>query len=95
MVFHEVEPGTQPLHVLPRGGDPLSEGDVFPLEQADALPGLGKFGTPVNDPALGGHRGEILLRLLAASAPSAQLILDRGEEALEFQELGLIRPNVG
>ena len=95
MLFHEAEPGAQPLHLLPGSGDPLTEGNVLSLEQADPLARLSDFRTALRDPSLARRRGEIVLGLQTAGPPSAQLHLYRGEEALQLLELGLIRPCVG
>lgn len=91
MLLDEPEPAPQLLDLLPGGDDPLLEGTVLSLEQADPLPGIPQLGTARTLPLAA---GQVLLRLETALPPGGQLLLEGLEQALQLRERGLIRSRV-
>jgi len=91
MLFDEPEPAPQLLDLLPGRADPLLEGAILSLEQADPLPGLPELGAAMTLPLA---LGQVLLRLETALPPGGQLLLERLEQALQLGQRRLIRTRV-
>jgi hypothetical protein len=94
VVFDEPKPGSEPLDVFPRGGDPAPQVIVFSLERTDPEPGLGELRPGMAALSLPGG-SQLGFRALAASPPRGELLLDRREELLQLLEDDAISSCVG
>lgn len=97
MLFHEPEPGPEPLHLFPRRADPLAELLILSFENAEPVADLLQFGGSVRgSPRLPvSLLGQFLLRLEGTAPPGGEFGLDPFEKPFQPLEGGGVRPCVG